>query len=159
MEQRLGSICSLTGAARSPADTFKSKTFQAVLWEITPFIFFLQVTAKWKSLSLPKLQAPSSPLKTQTFFFSGCNFLLQCSAKGFGAQGKGLPIQLPTTHARRCSFGRNTWSRHPPVPFPLCSLDAPAENSSCSGASMQPYAVANKHLLKLVSSCGSHVSD
>lgn len=107
------------------------KHFRLYFAKLFPVFFFLQVTAKWKSLSLPKLQALSSLLKTQ-IFFSLCNFLLhncrkrllQCSARGFQAQGKDLPIQLPATRARRCSFGSNTWSRqtlpvqHHPGAFP-----------------------------------------
>lgn len=62
------------------------------------FFFFLQVIAKWKTLSLPKLQPLSSLLKRRTFF-PVCNFLLhhcrkrlwQCSVKGFKPRGRVCP--------------------------------------------------------------------
>lgn len=117
------------------------KHFRLYFAKLFLFFFFfpLQVTAKWKSLSLPKLQALSSPFKTQVFF-SVRDFLrhncrkrlLQCSARGFQPGERVCPS-----------------SSRPPVPgaaplsatpgaskLCMCSIAAPAENSSCSGASV-----------------------
>lgn len=45
------------------------KHFRLYFAKLFPFFFFLQVTAKWKSLSLPKLQALSPLFKNTTIFF------------------------------------------------------------------------------------------
>lgn len=127
------------------------KHFRLYFAKLFPFFFFLQVTAKWKSLSLPKLQALSPLFKNTTiFFFSVCNFLLhncrkrllQCSAKGFVPRERVCPSSsLPLVPgdaplAATPGPSRRCVRSIAPVPFPLRSLDAPADNSSCSGASM-----------------------
>lgn len=122
-----------------PGVSSSLKHFRLYFAKLFPFFFFLQVTAKWKSLSLPKLQALSPLFKNTTIFFFCMQFpsaqlqeeALAMLSKGFRAQGKGLPIQLPATRARRCSFGSNTWSKQTlhaqhrpgavPPPQPGCS--------------------------------------
>lgn len=134
-----------------PGVSSSLKHFRLYFAKLFPFFFFLQVTAKWKSLSLPKLQALSPLFKNTTIFFflyaisfcttagrGSCNAQqrVSCPGKGFAhpapchsCQGD-APLAATPGPSRRCVRSIA------PVPFPLRSLDAPADNSSCSGASM-----------------------
>lgn len=92
------------------------KPFRGYFKKLFTF-FFLQVTVKWKSLSLPKVQALSFPFFF--FYFLGLSFLLRswrkrllhCLPKGFEPRARSCPSSSMLLRHRRCSFCSNTWCK------------------------------------------------
>lgn len=96
-----------------------------------------------ESLSLPKVQANSFPFFTFFNFYYYYFLNFSCTTRG-----RGFCITLPmvsrpgqaAAHPAQCSFRSSTWHQlalraaFPQHRSPHRGLDAPADNSSCSGA-------------------------